>query len=176
MLKYKDMWNVYTNDEGFSMDDPQGVFNLADAKAMLEQALASHSIPVTITSDTVKCGGLFSKDDRECLVLTSTEHKRNYYQYVLIIKTEYGRTYLTYCKMGQSKDMGKEAAKQGAREARNSYASQQGGLGAHLGAAMGNAIGGIGAGKRQARIESEKNYYNLLENVVEETMSAMGLV
>lgn len=174
MLKFKDTAPKFLDADGWSKDDPQQAMTLASIKQYLEGKCQRSNVPVVVEQDQMKCGNLLNKDNRECLVVMNGEHKRNYIQYVLVFKQEYGRTYISYRLMGESKDMGKEARKEGARDARNAYASQQGGIGAHLGAAMGNAIGGIGAGKRAARIENEKQYYSMISQIIEESMEELG--
>lgn len=174
MLKAKDMETVF-DDDGWVADDPQGEITLGQIREDLAQRFQSYSLPVEISDEVVKCGGLFSKDDREGLSFTHSGHHRDYYKYVVFIKREYGRTYISFRTAGQSKLMTKQMRKEYSRAARNEFASSQGGIGAHLGAAMGNAISGIGSGKRKEKIEDEQRYYDQLVRTIGETMSAFGL-
>lgn len=174
MLKAKDMSNVF-EDDGWVADDPQGQITLAQIKADLQQRFQGYSLPVEIADDVVKCGGLFSKDDRPGMTFTHVEHRRDYLKYVVFIKQEYGRTYISFRSAGQSKLMKKQQKKDYNQAFRSEFAQSQGGIGAHLGAATANAISGIGSGKRKEKLENEERYYDMLIRAIGETMSAFGM-
>ena len=45
-------------------------------------------LPITITNDQIKSGGLFNPHIEDCLILTNTEHGKDYFKYCITLKKQ----------------------------------------------------------------------------------------
>lgn len=72
----------FSNRKGQSMEQAQTA-----VKGFLEEANKQYELPVRISCDEVKLGGVFS-GSASCLLIQNTEHPWDYFQYCLVLQAQ----------------------------------------------------------------------------------------
>ena len=138
-----------------SSDKPDVRYRKDDAAAisvdLIQQLLEiinrqSYELPIDISVDQVKSGGLFNSSVEDCVIITNTEHPMDYFKYCLILQKQGKMAYLRKWYYGNSTLTRKSA--------------QNGGRGGFLG------FGGV----NQAAFDAEYNYYDMLDELIQEAV------
>lgn len=137
-----------------------GGISLADVKAALTEQAKAQNLPIAFYADQVTSGGLFNKVVEEALVLYHPEHQRDYYNFVIRVAQEGGRSIATVNSTGQSKQMKKEAGQAWAKEDRKGKSMSY-----KVGSMIGSGIAGIGRNKQ--KLEAEQRYYMLISDLID---------
>lgn len=78
--------------------------NLADLQEALQDECDSNGIPVAFRNDTLKTGGLFSKQVEDVLVLYNTAHPTDYHQFLIRITHQGKYAFMDVFRLGSSKN------------------------------------------------------------------------
>lgn len=112
----------------------------------------SYGLPIDISVDQVKSGGLFNSSVEDCIVITNTEHPSDYFKYCLLLQRQGKMAYLSINYYGSSV----LTAKAQQSEARKSSLSGR----------LVNAVTGV----NQAAYDAEYQYYDMLDELIQETV------
>lgn len=115
----------------------------------------TYGLPISITEDQVKSGGVFNSSVDECLVITNNEHPTDYFKYCItmrrqgkiatVIMNVFGTSKLTY--------------KQSRAEERKKSGSISG--------MIMNAF----LGPNETDVKNEYDYYDMIENLFDDLLS-----
>lgn len=111
-----------------------------------------YGLPIEISVDQVKSGGLLNSTVEDCVIITNTEHPSDYFKYCLTVQKQGRMAYLTIYYYGTSTLTGKA----------NQSEARKGSLGGMLL----NAISGV----NQAAYDMEYQYYDMLDTLIDETL------
>lgn len=108
MINAKDL-KVNENVMGIRLTPKDSGITLSFIKGfLLEKNEELYGYPIEIVEDKIKSGGLFNAVYDECLVITNTEHRTDYFKFVICLRRAgntgtitchyYGNSELTYKK------------------------------------------------------------------------------
>lgn len=109
-------------------------------------------LPIEISVDQVKSGGFFNSTTEDCIVITNKEHVSDYFKYCLTLQRQGKMAYLSIWYYGVSVLTGKA----------NQTEARKGSLGGMLL----NAVSGV----NQSAYDAEYQYYDMLDNLISETV------
>ena len=157
MIKENELRN--TDFPGFHWTgETAEMVSLDGVKSVFEQKNAElYNLPVEITFEQIKSGGLLNSKVEDCLIITNTYHRTGYFKYCIRLnkQTQINTARLTLSYYGYSK-LGEEYAESEARK--------NGGL-------LGKAIGAL-KGFDNAAFEEEGMYYSFIEKTFEQAFGA----
>lgn len=165
MLKEKDVEDFMGP---IRIEDPNNEVTVQSMSQSLAMAAQSHNLPVSLDTDQLKAGGLFSKETFDGVVVSHPEHKKDYYKF-FIYTTRQGNTAFVNVKIfGSSKQLDKEGRLQAAK----AYSAQQTQMSAKIGVAIGAGLRNLGHSKQKAAAEHQ--YYDVLQDVIAEAFGVEG--
>ncbi len=122
-----------------------------ELKSLLDDISAENQIPMSISLDTIKVGGVFNSKELECLIIEHPEHVRDYYRIVVVLGVGQANVATT----GTSKQMKKFSISEAAKAQRKGKS-----LSYKLGHVATSSLFLIGKSKN--KLEAEKNYYEIV--------------
>ncbi len=124
-------------------------------KQILQEKFDSHGISVDIQNDQLKSGGLFSSTMEDCLTITNSEHRNNYYRYLILLKRQGSFAFLNFFIFGSSKQINNLS---------NAEILMQGKSG--VGGWIMKGIANIGV--NQSKVHEEQLYYESVASIIKE--------
>ncbi len=124
--------------------------NLVVLQERLQDECDSNGIPVAFRSDTLKTGGLFSKQAEEILILYNPEHSTDYLQFLIRITHQGKYAFMDVFKVGGSKNFARDNKAHGGSMAQGLF----------------NAISG-----HNQKLQEEENYYTILSDCMQNIIS-----
>ena len=138
----------------------------------LEIAMQNASVPIAFERDQIKIGTIFNSNTVDCLVMYHPEHAKDYFRFCIYIIYDGNDAVVCTREYGQSKQMDKayrsEIAKKGVKDYFRADAEDYSAIGNAIGSAIGGALGSIGKSKK--KLETEKMYYSLVYEVLDEVI------
>lgn len=128
--------------------------NLMTVREAIQNEADENGIPVAFREDTLKVGGLFSKQLEDVLVMYNPEHEYDYLKFVIRVQHMGKYAFMHVYNMGGSKNF------------RNSNMAAAGGAIGTI-TKIGNFIGGA-----NAKLQAEENYYTILADVLANCVGA----
>lgn len=122
---------------------------LGAIQTLLKEEADSNGIPVSFQSDTLKTGGLFSKQSEEVLVLYHPQHPSDYLRFMVRVTYQGKYAFMDVFKVGGSKNF-----------ARDNKATDS------VGQGLFNALTG-----HKQKLEEEEKYYVILKDCFENVVS-----
>lgn len=129
--------------------------NLVVLQERLQDECDSNGIPVAFRSDTLKTGGLFSKQAEEILILYNPEHSADYLQFLIRITHQGKYAFMDVFKVGGSKNFARE---------NNAHDSNGGGFAVAQG--IFNKLSG-----HSQKLQEEENFYTILSDCLQNIIS-----
>ncbi len=111
-----------------------------------------YGLPVSVSKDQLKSGGLMNSTIEDCLVITNTAHPTDYFKYCITLKKQGKMAFICLNYYGSSVLTGKMHK---ADERKKSGS---------LSGMLLNAI----SGPNEAAYDEEYNYYDMIENIFSE--------
>lgn len=122
--------------------------NLSTIREKIQEGADENGIAVAFSEESMKVGGLFSKQVEEYLVMYNPEHANDYLRFGIRLKHQGKYAFMQVYNMGGSKNYGRYNA-----------AQQDGTSG--VAASIFNKISGHGA-----KLAEEENYYTILRDIL----------
>ncbi len=145
-------------------------------KNALSDCAKQHGVPMAFENDQVKFGGLIGGSTFDALVIYHPDHKKDYYNFGVIVKKQGGYAFVSSFGTGSSKQVGKSLnASQAGAEAKSAMKNL---FDPNVDA--GTALGGlVGAGIKKAfslgrsnqKLEEEQNWYAMVGDIYDEVIS-----
>lgn len=164
MIKEKDLRQYqrptrYANGSAITLE--------ALCDAFMNRAM-EYQIPLEISMDQVKSGGMLSSGVQDCLVLFNPQHKRDYIQYVVTIRRQGTMAFVSVDNYGVSKNAAKLMFGNNAgSDFKTAIFSKDGNESAHaLGRAIGGALRSIGGSK--AKVHEEELWYGAMGQIIQD--------
>ena len=123
--------------------------NLVAVREAIQNQADENGIPVAFNEDTLKVGGLFSKEREDILIMYNPEHPTDYLRFAIRVKHQGKYAFMQVYNLGGSKNF---------KNDNNANFDTVGGIGRTLI----NAVGG-----HKAKLEAEENYYTILRDCLE---------
>lgn len=131
----------------------------------LHQIANGVGVPMAFAYDKVQFGGLIGSlvgsGIEDCLVVSHPSHPNDYFKYAIRVKYQGTYAFVTIQSFGNSKQLKKEAIAENYRQDRQGKA-----LSYQIGSRLGQAVATIG--KNPQKIEEEKNWYTMANDVFDE--------
>lgn len=146
-----------TGKPGFRIREEQGFcLTLGMIKEkFIEENEKSYGLPIKILDEQVKSGGIFNSSIEDCLIITNIEHVTDYFKYCITLRKQGRIATVQLNYYGMSKLTGK----MNAAEERKKNGSLSG--------MLINAI----AGPNKEAVQTEYDYYDMVEQIFAEIMA-----
>ena len=123
--------------------------NLITIREAIQNQADENGIPVAFNEETLKVGGLFSREREDILIMYNPEHANDYLRFAIRVKHQGKYAFMQVYNLGGSKNF---------KNANNANSDTWGGLGRSF-------INAIGSHK--AKLDAEENYYTILRDCLE---------
>ncbi|MEG0875230.1 MAG: hypothetical protein RSH79_07990 [Clostridiales bacterium] len=143
--------------------DDAGV-TLETVRSAITEYAANLNIPVALSYDEVKSGGLFNPSTENSLVMYHPQHQDEYFKFCIRVAQQGTWVYVFVDSYGQSKQMKKANYAEGYRKDRKGKD-----MGYKVASLVGQGITTIGRNKQ--KFEEEKMYYECVSDLFEEIFS-----
>ena len=120
--------------------------NLITVREAIQNQADENGIPVAFNEETLKVGGLLSREREDILIMYNPEHASDYLRFAIRVKHQGKYAFMQVYNLGGSKNF---------KNANNANFDTLGGMGRTLI----NAFGG-----HRAKLEAEENYYTILRD------------
>ena len=124
--------------------------NLVALQEILQDECDANGIPVAFSNDTLKTGGLFSKQVEDVLVLYNTDHPYDYLQFLIRITHQGKYAFMDVFKVGSSKNYRKSNIAAGGSTVQKIF----------------NSITG-----QNQKLQEEENFYTILSDCLENVIN-----
>ncbi len=121
--------------------------NLQVVQNLLQEECNANGIPVAFRNDTLKTGGLFSKQVEDVIVLYNPDHIKDYLHFLLRVTHQGNYAFLDVFKVGGSTNYKHDNSASGGRRILNAL-----------------------TGHNQ-KLQQEENYYTILKDCLENVIS-----
>ena len=128
--------------------------NLITIREAIQNQADENGIPVAFNEETLKVGGLLSREREDILIMYNPEHSSDYLRFAIRVKHQGKYAFMQVYNLGGSKNF---------KNANNANFDSVGGVGRSLI----NALGG-----HKAKLEAEENYYTILRDCLENVPGA----
>lgn len=162
VLKEKEAYTMIKRNELKPSEKPAFRYGGDDSKILsigvIQQLLRqkneeAYGLPINISTEQVKSGGLFNSTVEDCVIITNKEHPSDYFTYCLMLQKQGKMAYLSSWYYGSSTLTGK------AHQAEARKGS--------LGGMLLNAVAGV----NQSAYDAEYQYYDMLDSLISEAFS-----
>lgn len=164
MIKDKDLRQYqkpirYTNGSDITLESARSAF--------MNRAM-NYQIPLEISMDQVKSGGMFNSEIQDCLVLFNPQHKKEYIQYVVTIRRQGTMAFVSVDNYGTSKNATKLSFgnNAGADFKTAIFSKNENESAIALGRAIGGALRSIGGSK--SKVQEEQMWYGAMAQIIED--------
>lgn len=123
--------------------------NLITVREAIQNQADENGIPVAFNEETLKVGGLLSREREDILIMYNPEHASDYLRFAIRVKHQGKYAFMQVYNLGGSKNF---------KNANSANFDTMGGVGRSLI----NALGG-----HKAKLEAEENYYTILRDCLE---------
>ncbi len=120
--------------------------NLRTISEAIQNQADENGIPVAFREETLKVGGLFSKEREDILIMYNPEHATDYLRFALRVKHQGKYAFMQVYNLGGSKNFANDN-----KAAAGSTIKK-----------LSNLVGG-----HKAKLEAEENYYTILRDCLE---------
>lgn len=128
--------------------------NLITIREAIQNQADENGISVSFNEETLKVGGLFSREREDILIMYNPEHPTDYLQFAIRVKHQGKYAFMQVYNLGGSKNF--------KNENNANFDSARG-----LGRSLINTIGG-----HKGKLEAEENYYTILRDCLENVTGA----
>ena len=145
--------------------------NLGTIQDALSDCARSHGVPLAFGNGQIRFGGLIMGSTVDCLVVYHPEHRSDYYNFLIEVKHQGNYAFVSCYGTGRSKQIGKSLnAEQAGNEAKAALKgiAYPGGVGKLIGAGI---KGVLALGKNKQKLEEEQNWYAMVSDIFNETIS-----
>lgn len=171
MLKEKNL--VEARDQ-IRIQDGTAV-TLSTIKDALKDCANRHGVALAFENDQAKFGGLIGGATYDCLVVYHPDHKRDYYNFVVIVKYQGNYAFVSTFMTGISKQIGRDINRdQAGADFKGSFKRMvsdpdlTGAFGQLLGSGV-KALFSLGRNKQ--KLEEERNWYAMANDIFDETFA-----
>lgn len=166
-----------------------GAVTLGTVQEAVKACAEEHGIPMAFETDQIKFGGMIGGHVEDCLILYHPEHPKDYFVFPVTVSYQSNYAYVSIFCAGESRQMKKQdaaaSAKAGAaavgKSAWKGILNHDDSIGGIFTGAAGVAAGsaklakslvnGIkGLGSNPEKLQMEKNWYDMVGDVIDEIM------
>lgn len=134
--------------------------NLITIREAIQNQADENGIPVAFNEETLKVGGLLSKEREDILIMYNPEHSSDYLRFAIRVKHQGKYAFMQVYNLGGSVNFKHENT--------SDIFKADGGISVGgMGRSILNSIGG-----HRAKLEAEENYYTILRDCLENVTGA----